>query len=92
MCGFAVALLAGLNTGNPAHTVLYNAIVALVVCYAVGYFVARAGRWIVIEHLAKQRIENPVPEIPSSMLPGGGVEEGGEWTGPVQTIMPGGDA
>jgi hypothetical protein len=54
LAGFAVAILSGLAADNPASVILTRALVAMVVCYAVGVFVgmlaSRAVRQATIAH------------------------------------------
>lgn len=62
LCGFAIALVAGLLAGNPAETVILRALVAMFVCAVVGRVVGAAGFSAVRAHIEGYREANPIPE------------------------------
>ncbi|MFI4898267.1 MAG: hypothetical protein ACIARR_10625 [Phycisphaerales bacterium JB059] len=61
LTAFSLALIAGWAVHNPLDTVLTRAIIAMVVCYAVGQVIGWAASLVVREHLAQHRAANPVP-------------------------------
>ncbi len=59
LAAFAVAIVAGLAAGNPPHSVLWRAMVALVVCYPAGLAVGLVAQHIVDQHIEGHRAANP---------------------------------
>src|SRR5690606_20690399 len=63
LCGFAVAILAGLGAGNSAPQVLGTALVCMVVCQLTGLAAGAVGERVVNEHLDTYRKKNPLPTM-----------------------------
>lgn len=61
--GFVVALLAGMRAGNPAHLVLFDALVALLACQLLGIAVGAIATGIIHDHVARHKAEHPIPDI-----------------------------
>lgn len=59
LAAFAVAIVAGLATGNPPHVVMWRALLALVACYPVGLAVGLVAQHIVEQHVEAHRVANP---------------------------------
>jgi hypothetical protein len=58
---FAVAVLAGLAAGNPEGTVLLRALVAMVVCYPLGWMSGAAWRRTLAERAGQRGLEGLTP-------------------------------
>jgi len=65
LSAFAVAVIAGLYAGNAAGTVLWRAIIAMLVCQVLGMFAGSLIERIITEHAARYSAEHPVPRLPS---------------------------
>lgn len=63
LCGFLVAIIAGMRAGAQTGTVLLWAIGAMVVCKAVGLWAGWAGGRVVDEYMAQYRAARPVPDV-----------------------------
>ena len=61
LAAFALALLSGMLSGNPAHSVIGNALFWLAACYLLGIVIARIANIAVSERLAEYRVERPIP-------------------------------
>lgn len=90
LCGFAVALIAGMAAGNPADTVILRALVAMFVCALVGRAVGAAGFAAIRSHIETFREANPVPE--PAPRPGEIVVDEAEPEGDVIEVGPAGEA
>jgi len=51
MCAFSVAVLAGLTASNGATTILIRAILAMIICYPLGWIVGVICRRAIDEHV-----------------------------------------
>ena len=54
LAAFAVALIAGMLSGNSATQIVLNAIIVLIVCYPIGWMAGLLCQYVVHEHTAKQ--------------------------------------
>ena len=63
-CGFAVAVVSGLGAGNSAEHVLFQALIAMIVCQFLGMGVGVVLERIIAEHEARYREAHPVPVVP----------------------------
>jgi hypothetical protein len=63
LCGFAVAIIAGLGAGNSASKVLATALVCMVVCQLTGLAAGAVGQHVISEHLDAYRKKNPLPTL-----------------------------
>lgn len=61
LSAFAVAVLAGLATDNPAAQVLGRAIVCMLVCYPVGLAIGLVCVRVISAHVEAHRQANPIP-------------------------------
>jgi hypothetical protein len=61
LCGFAVAIIAGLGAGNSASRVLATALVCMIVCQVTGLAAGAVGERVINEHLDAYRKKNPLP-------------------------------
>lgn len=61
MSAFAVAIVAGLGSHNPATFVLSRALIAMILCYPVGYIVGIACERVIALHSKEYAQQNPVP-------------------------------
>ncbi|MCL4209835.1 MAG: hypothetical protein HRU76_10630 [Phycisphaeraceae bacterium] len=59
LCAFAVAVVAGLASGNEAMTILLRAVVALMLCYPVGLLVGSVCERVVERHMESYRSAHP---------------------------------
>ena len=63
LCGFLVAVLAGWRAGASTGTILLNAVLAMIVCKAVGLLVGWMGQTVIKDFLIAHRNANPVPSV-----------------------------
>lgn len=63
LCGFLVALLAGLRAGASTTSTLLTAIVALLACRGLGLFAGWCGERAVADFLESYREARPVPDV-----------------------------
>jgi hypothetical protein len=70
LTAFSLALIAGWAVHNPLETLLTRAIIAMVVCYAVGQVIGWAASLVIREHMAEHRAANPVPADANRTEPG----------------------
>jgi hypothetical protein len=63
LCGFVVAVLAGLKAGSTTTHVLTTAILAMLACKAIGLWAGRAGERVVREFVESYQKANPVPDL-----------------------------
>ena len=68
LAAFAIALVAGLAADNPADVVLFRALVALLVCNVVGWFIGLIGERTIREALDQHARSNPIPAEASPEL------------------------
>lgn len=69
LAAYAVALVAGWASGVPGPTVMLRALVAMVVCYAVGSVLASMAYHAIREFLDAYEKNHPVPELGRSPTP-----------------------
>lgn len=62
LAAFAIAMIAGWAALNPLDTILSRAIVAMVVCYAVGQVLGWAATKAASEHMTRYRADRPIPK------------------------------
>jgi hypothetical protein len=62
LAAFAVAVVAGLASGNPAASVLGRAIAAMVICYPVGLAIGYVAQRIIGEHIEAHKEAHPMPD------------------------------
>lgn len=76
LASFAVAILAGLASDNPASSVLARALMAMIICYPVGLVVGMICERLIVAHIEAHQLANPVVESvksdkqPIGMKPG----------------------
>lgn len=63
LAAFAVAVIAGLASGNPTRAILTDAILAMLACHLAGLFIGALMQRVINEHLDGYRAATPVPEI-----------------------------
>jgi hypothetical protein len=59
LTAFAVAVLAGLGSGNPAPSVLVRALIAMLVCYPIGLVLGTIAQRLVQDEIERHRDSNP---------------------------------
>ena len=64
LAAFAVALVAGTSGGNPAVSVLMRALIAMLLCYPVGYAVGLIAHRVIQEQIEAYVEAHPVPMTP----------------------------
>ena len=62
LAAFAVAVVAGLASDNPATHVLVRAVVAMIVCYPIGFIVGIVCERIISAHIESHERANPTPD------------------------------
>ena len=63
LAAFAVAIVAGLASGNAAQSVLTRALLAMIVCYPIGFAVGLIALQLVNEHIDVHRAAHPTDEV-----------------------------
>lgn len=76
MAAFAVAILAGLASGNAAMSVIGRALIAMIVCYPVGMVVTMVWQRVLNEHLVAMRAAVPAHETRAAEATGEPVAQG----------------
>ena len=66
LCGFAVAVIAGLAAGNAAAHVLTTALICMMVCQAAGLAAGAIGERVVGEHLRGYRANHRIAATESA--------------------------
>ncbi len=66
LCAFAVAIVAGLASGNSAAQILLRAILAMLVCYPVGFIAGLVCEYVVRSHI-KWLDETASPTVDKSL-------------------------
>jgi hypothetical protein len=61
LSAFAVSVIAGVAAGNDASLVLTRAMIAMILCYPVGFIVGIVCERVVEWHVAAHVVERPVP-------------------------------
>jgi len=61
LAAFAVAVLAGLGSGNPAPSVLVRALIAMLVCYPIGLALGAITQRLLQDEIDRHRETNPEP-------------------------------
>ena len=67
LCGFAVAVVAGLAAGNSAQRVLTTALVSMILCQLMGLLVGIVGERTAIEYVQAYKREHPLPGAPRAL-------------------------
>ncbi len=62
LAAFAVAILAGLVSGNGAMSILVRAVLAMIVCYPVGLIIGLVCQRVVDHQVADYRQANPIAD------------------------------
>jgi len=62
LAAFAVAIVAGLASGNAASSILVRAILALVACYPLGLMIGLIAQRVIQDHIDAHRADHPTPE------------------------------
>lgn len=65
LSAFAVAVVAGLSTGNTLASILVRAIMAMIVCYPVGLLVGLICQHVVQDHLVAQAEDGDAAAAPT---------------------------
>ena len=60
LSAFAVAIVAGLAAGNPARTILVNAVFSMIACQIVGFFAGSLAERAVAEHIEQYKAAHPI--------------------------------
>jgi hypothetical protein len=61
LAAFTVAVIAGLASDNPAAHVLVRAVVAMLICYPVGFVVGMTCERVINAHIESHEQANPAP-------------------------------
>ncbi|MCH6552037.1 MAG: hypothetical protein IH804_08495 [Planctomycetes bacterium] len=62
LAAFAVAILAGLVSGNGVTSILVRAVLAMIVCYPVGLIIGLVCQRVVDDQVAGYREANPIAD------------------------------
>jgi putative Mn2+ efflux pump MntP len=66
LSAFAVAIVAGLAAGNPARSVLFNAVVSMIVCQILGLFIGAFAERAIADHMKAYKAAHPIPGAPTA--------------------------
>ncbi len=69
LSGFAIAAVTGLLSQNPADVILLRAIVCMVGCQFVGFFIGMIGERAINERIEAHRLDNPEPDEAPADVP-----------------------
>jgi putative Mn2+ efflux pump MntP len=69
LSAFSLAIVSGLAAGNPARTVLVNAVVCMVACQFLGLFVGMLAERAIADHIASYKSARPIPGAQSPHAP-----------------------
>ena len=69
LIAFAVAVLSGIAVDNPASTILWRAILAMVICYCLGLFIGSASQRAIEEAIEQHKKDNPLAPKPDPNAP-----------------------
>ena len=69
LAAFAVAILAGLVSGNGAISILVRAVLAMIVCYPVGLIIGLVCQRVVDDQMASYRQANPIADEAAAAEP-----------------------
>lgn len=75
LTAFAIATIAGLSVGNPTGTVLWHAIVSMILCQLLGLAIGSIGEGVVNDAVAQHKARNPIPRIQDQILVVDAVDE-----------------
>lgn len=67
LAAFGVGIVAGVWAHNSASTVLSNALICMVLCRVLGWFVAQVAVRITEREIAMYHQDNPIPDVHSAM-------------------------
>ncbi len=70
LAAFAVAIVAGLTSGNGAVSILVRAVIAMIVCYPVGLIIGLVCQRVVDDQIAAYRQAKPVTDETGPAEPG----------------------
>jgi len=62
LSAFAVAIVAGLSSGNPTSEVLSRALIAMMVCYPLGLVIGIVCERVIAAHIELHEQANPAPD------------------------------
>lgn len=62
LIAFAIALIAGIAADNPASTALVRALLAMAICYVVGWLLGMVATKATGEHIEAYRQAHPIDE------------------------------
>lgn len=72
LSAFAVATIAGMAAGNPAHDILANSLVCMLLCYVTGGMLAGIALRVVRTHVEAHLQSNPIPDLRAAMAAASG--------------------
>ena len=61
LVAFAAAVATGLAAGNPASTVMWRALIVMLVCYPVGRIVGAIAHKAVQDYIDQYKKQHPIP-------------------------------
>lgn len=82
LSAFAVAVVAGLFAHNPASSILFRALIAMIVCYPVGLIIGLICQRLILDHIKTQQ-EAASITIPNSTK---NIDQSNEADSPEETI------
>lgn len=64
LTGFVTACAVGIVVGNPGITILWRAIIAMIVCAMIGRVLGAIGEVAVREFITQYKAQRPIPQMP----------------------------
>jgi hypothetical protein len=68
LTAFAIATIAGMAVGNPTDTILWHAIIAMIVCQMVGLVLGSIGERVVTDAIADYQQRNQIPKLDREVI------------------------
>jgi putative Mn2+ efflux pump MntP len=75
LVAFAASVLGGLAVDNPAVTILWRALMSMVICYTLGVVIGTAAQRAVDEHIENYKKQHPL--VPADVLAAQMAQTGG---------------
>jgi len=75
LTAFAIATIAGIAVGNPADTVLWHAIISMILCQLVGLVLGSIGDRVITDAISEYQRRNPIPNLEREVIMAEPVDE-----------------
>lgn len=75
LTAFAVATIAGMAVGNPSETVLWHAIISMIICQLVGLAIGSIAERVIYDAIDEYQRRHPIPRVQQELIVAEPVEE-----------------